>query len=34
MGISLGEAQRIARDRVQWRQKVDALCPSRDKEDK
>jgi len=26
MGISWGEAQRIASDRVQWRQKVDALC--------
>jgi len=32
MGISWDEAQRIASDRVQWRQNVDALCPTRDKE--
>jgi len=34
MGLPWGEAQRIASDRVQWRQKVDALCPTRDEEDK
>jgi len=34
MGISWDEAQRIASDRVQWRQNVDALCPNRDKENK
>ena len=33
-GFSLGQAQSIAKDRVRWRQIVDALCPIGDEEDK
>ena len=34
MGYSWGQAQFIAKDRVRWRQLVEALCPTRDEEDK
>lgn len=34
MGLSWREAQAKARDRIQWRGMIAALCPSRDEEDK
>ena len=34
MGLSWGEAQAKAQDRVGWRGMIAALCPSREEEDK
>ena len=33
MGLTMGEAQYTAKDRSQWRQIIDALCPTWDEED-
>ena len=34
MGLMWGEAQKVAQDRVKWREVVVALCPSKDEEDR
>ena len=34
MGLPMGQAQKIAQDRSKWRKTVDALCSSRNEEDK
>ena len=34
IGLSMGQAQKIAQDRTKWRKTVEALCSSRNEEDK